>query len=109
MRPWWLGQVGREAPESGRDKLPKFGFQLLESLLEHFPETVFDQIDLIHLHLQCLGDLGGRDLLDRLEKEYLVVLRAGLLFHLFQRRVHDVLFPFVVPNGFKRVADGSGT
>ena len=40
-------------------RLAKFGFQLLESFLEHFRETVFDQIDLIHLHIQRLGYLWG--------------------------------------------------
>src|SRR5438876_2475143 len=36
--------------------LPKFGFQLLESFLEYFREAVFDQINLIHVYIQCFGD-----------------------------------------------------
>ena len=79
--------------------LSKFGFQLLESFLEYFREAVFDQINLIHVYIQCFGDLGGFDLLDGLEIEDLVVLRAGLLFHFLQGGVHDVLFPFIVPDG----------
>ena len=47
--------------------LTKLGFQLLESFLEYFGKTVFDQINLIDLHIQRPGDLGGRDLLDGLD------------------------------------------
>ena len=35
----------------------KFRLQLLESFLEYFRETVFDQVNLIHLDIQYLGDL----------------------------------------------------
>ena len=49
--------------------LPKFRLQLLEGFLENLREAVFDQIDLIHLHIQRLRDLRGWDLLDGLEKK----------------------------------------
>ena len=79
--------------------LPKFRLQLLEGFLENLREAVFDQINLVHFQVQRHRDLRGWDLLDGLEEENLVVLRAGLPFYFFQGGVHDVLFPFIVPDG----------
>src|SRR6266566_5765622 len=60
------GQKTRPHSVSDR-QLPKFRLQILESFLKYFRETVFDQINLIHVHIQCRGDFGRRDLLDGLK------------------------------------------
>ena len=38
----------------------------------------------------------------------LAVLCAGLLFHFLQGGVHDVLFPFIIPNSLKCVTGRVG-
>jgi hypothetical protein len=61
--------------------LPKSRLQNFQGFLEYFREAVFDQTNLILFQIERLRDLRGRDLLDGLEEENLVVLRAGLLFY----------------------------
>src|ERR1041384_4332811 len=78
-----------------------FVLESADLLADFRRDFVFGEIDGWKLESEKLGHFARRHLFDDVEMEYLKLLRIGVLFDLVESGLQEVLFPFLIPNGFK--------